>query len=76
LHIFDFVEGVFIDVTHCIEIGIVRPAITGVALRRADAQCALFCDLQPDHPAAIGFIGDDRERWLFQSRKACIIWLS
>ena len=68
-HIFHFAEEAFDDVAHRIEIGIVRRRITGVALCRNDAQRALFCDLPPDHPAAIGFISDDRERRLFPVQK-------
>ena len=67
--VFHFTEEAFDDVAHGVEIGIVRRRITGVTLCRNDAQRTLFCDLPPDHPAAIGFIGDDRERRLCPVQK-------
>ena len=46
-----------------------RGRISGITLCRNDAQSAFFCDLPPDRSAAIGFIGDDRERGLFPVQK-------
>jgi len=47
----------------------VRGRISGITLCRNDAQSAFFCDLPPDRSAAIGLIGDDRERRLLPVKK-------
>ena len=68
-HVFHFAKEALNNVAHGIEIGNVRRRITGIALCGNDAYRAFFCDLSPDYPAALGFIGDDRERWPFPVQK-------